>query len=212
MSNLISPNFEASKLDSPTIENLVDVFEDRMKFWFLAPAQKLTKTFDDLPASLCLQMTYFEGIWSFITGEDSNGRSAEFFRNGFVTVFRGHGPSDELLGRVANVLYRDARCGFFHDGMFRDRIYFGNRGLALEITLPKVDGVLQLDGEIESIIIDPRRFLATINKHFTDFVANARDSKNEDVRNKFERTYNRRQGKCRAIGIPEIDISTDAGS
>lgn len=37
----ISPNFSSEKLQNPTIEDLIDVFEDRMRFWLLEPAKVL---------------------------------------------------------------------------------------------------------------------------------------------------------------------------
>ncbi|MFA6002822.1 MAG: hypothetical protein WC881_02010 [Elusimicrobiota bacterium] len=206
MANLISPKYDGAKLDMPSTDDLIDVFEDRMKGWFLEPTQKLLAAFNDFPASICLQMTYFEGIWTFITGKDSDGKSASFFKRGFVSVFHGYGQPDDLLERVAQVLYTDARCGFFHDGMFRNRIYFSNRRHALEITLPKRNGVTDPEGEIESIIIDPRQFHATIQKHFTDFVTKLKNKQNAEARRLFHAAFMARQGRSRAIGIPDTDF------
>jgi hypothetical protein len=33
----ISPNFDDAKLDSGSIEDLIDVFEDRVRHWLLEP-------------------------------------------------------------------------------------------------------------------------------------------------------------------------------
>jgi hypothetical protein len=85
--------------------------------------------------------------------------------NGFYDVFRVTGQDEGLLKRAAQVLYEDVRCGFFHDGIFRDRIFFVDRGFALEITVPKKDGVLVVTGEIQSIMIDPRLFFDAIVRH-----------------------------------------------
>src|SRR5689334_19162642 len=67
-------------------------------------------------------LTYFEGYSTFRTGLDSLGKSKPFFRQGFLDAFAHTGLSDDLLGRIAEVLYEDARCGFFHDGFFRSRV------------------------------------------------------------------------------------------
>lgn len=203
MNNLISPNFDGTKLNNPTQDDLIDIFEDRMKGWFLDPTRKLLSSFNDLPASMCLQMMYFESIWSSMTGKNSDGNSLEFFRKGFVSVFHGYGPQDELLSRVSEILYKDARCGFFHDGMLRDRIFFGNRGLALEITLPKRNGIVDASGEINSIIIDPKHFIVAIERHFADYVKLLRVVGNVEQRALFEQEFVRRQGRQRVIGIPD---------
>jgi hypothetical protein len=202
MPNFVSPNFDESKLSNPTIDDLIDVFDDRMKGWFVAPARKLLTTFSDFAASLCLQMTYFEGVWSYMTGLPSNNRSKEFFREGFLDVFRAYGSAD-LLRKAADVLYEDARCGFFHDGMFRDRVFFGTQGPALQVTLPKKAGQLDLTADIESILIDPRQFLSTIEKHSNDFVATLRQTSNAEKRASFQTTFRLRQGRARVIGMDD---------
>jgi hypothetical protein len=43
MQNFISPNFGPEKLESPTYEDLIDVFEDRMRNWFLLPAARFLR-------------------------------------------------------------------------------------------------------------------------------------------------------------------------
>lgn len=52
------------------------------------------------------------------------GRSKEFFWLGFADVFKASGVPEPVLLRVGELLYVDARCGFFHDGVFRERVYF----------------------------------------------------------------------------------------
>jgi hypothetical protein len=51
---MISPHFEDKKLDNPTLEDLIDVFEDRIRSWLLEPARALLQTqhgFVERPAS-----------------------------------------------------------------------------------------------------------------------------------------------------------------
>jgi hypothetical protein len=38
---MISPNFPDEKLYNPSLEDLIDVFEDRVRWWLLEPAQAL---------------------------------------------------------------------------------------------------------------------------------------------------------------------------
>jgi hypothetical protein len=81
--NFISPNFGAEKLESASYEDLVDVFEDRMRHWFLNPAERLIGMPHCQIAAVALLISYFEGIAIYLSGKDSKNRSFEFFANAF---------------------------------------------------------------------------------------------------------------------------------
>jgi hypothetical protein len=83
----ISPNFSEEKLKSGLLDDLIDVFEDRLRNWLLAPAKALLNVpFGEL-AALSLLLGYFEPCAIYRKGEDSKGQSKAFFRAGFVEVF-----------------------------------------------------------------------------------------------------------------------------
>jgi len=150
----ISPNYPDKKLENASIDDLIDVFEDRITFWLLKPAENLLNLNNGFISAVALLLTYFEGFSIYQLGEKSEGKSKKFFRDAFVSVFKKTGDKEELLGRVADVLYEDARCGFFHDGMFRDKIIFDTRkAKTLLVTLPKVEGKLDEKGKIQSVVI-----------------------------------------------------------
>jgi len=199
----ISPNYTSKKLENPSIEDKIDVFEDRLRGWLFTQIKKLLAQPHDRIASLCLQTTYFEGIWTYLTGKNSEGHSKEFFINGFYDVFKITKQNEGLLKRAAQILYEDVRCGFFHEGIFRDRIFVVDRGFALEITVPKRNGILDIHGQIESIMIDPRLFYDAIEKHFDTYIRLIRNKENKEERKKFEKIFNLRSGKSRIIGIDE---------
>jgi hypothetical protein len=135
---MISPHFTDSKLQDPSVDDLIDVFEDRMKYWLFEPAKSLFNDAYGQVAGFCLLLTYFEGIYSYVQGKSSKGQSTAFFKNAFLEVFRTSGLNETLLTRIAEILYKDARCGFFHDGMFRERIYLKSlKKGELLVTLPK---------------------------------------------------------------------------
>lgn len=188
MPTLISPNYPQDKLKDPTLEDLIDVLEDRIKYWLLAPAELLSSHPYGQVAGLGLLIGYFEGIWIYIQGRDSRNRSKSFFKEAFVDVFRSGGLSPELLARVAEVLYEDARCGFFHDGLFRNRIFFGkNLGGCLRVTLPlKHDGALDELGEIQSILLDVEAFYRFVEGHFGTLLTRLRNPDEVDLRNRFK--------------------------
>lgn len=182
----ISPNFDETKLDSGSIEDLIDVFEDRVRYWLLEPTKSLLKTQHGDIAALCLILTYFEGITIYLKGKDSQNNSKVFFREGFWEVMKVSGLDGELLSRVADVIYSDARCGFFHDGCFRSKIFVSpdaNRDLL--ITLPKKNGVVDRHGNIQSIIINPHLVLSAVEDHFKKFLKSLRNKAESDTRSNF---------------------------
>jgi hypothetical protein len=204
---MISPHFPDSKFDAPSIDDFIDVFEDRVKFWVLQPAKDILELPNGQIAGFCLTLTYFEGIWTYLDGGHSDRNSGQFFVNGFADVFRGSQLSEALLRRVGGILYADARCGFFHDGMFRERIYFGEfSGPEMLITLPKIKGSLDETGEIQSILIHPGRFLGVVNRHFERYVDALRKPTNVTVRSRFTESFERQcdwKKSGPVIGIPD---------
>jgi hypothetical protein len=185
--SLISPHFRHFKLEDPTIDDLVDVLEDRLKYWLLEPAKKQVSNAIEQVAGFNLLLSYFEGIWIFIKGKDSKSHSREFFESAFVDVFRTGGLKESLLQRVARVFYEDAHCGFFHDAMFRGRIFFGKpRDGVIHITLPIKDGAIDENGLTESIIIDVEGFYQYVEGHFGQLIARLRDPNQIELRSNFQ--------------------------
>jgi hypothetical protein len=172
METFISPNYTQDKLDNPTTDDLIDVLKDRVLNWLFEPAKKLLSEKHDWFGAMSLILTYFEGIWSYVTGGDSKGHSKKYFKDAFLDVFGQSGPPLDLLSRAAEILYEDGRCGFFHDGMLRGRIFVVElKKDDILITLPrKRDSSIDLNGEIQSILIDPRHFMAAIERHFIDYL------------------------------------------
>lgn len=187
METFISPNFTQKKLDNPQIDDLIDVLKDRVLNWLFEPAKKLIAEKDGCFGALCLLLTYFEGVWTYISGIDSKGKSKPYFRNAFLDVFSSSEHSPVLLRRVADIMYEDARCGFFHDGMLRNRIFLTELNqLDMLITLPrKPDGKVDIEGQIKSILIDPKYFMAAIERHFIDYLLCLRNPKETIKREKF---------------------------
>src|SRR5215813_14200604 len=187
MSTQISPHFADDKLANPSLDDLIDVFEDRVKHCMLEPAKMLLGVAGGIPA-VCLLMTYFEGYAIYRDGMDSGRKSKAFFCTAFLDVFAYTGLPSDLLAQVADVLYDDARCGFFHDGFFRRRILFSNKGQgALEVTVPKVDGKPNQKGTVQSIRINPPELCMTIAEHFTRYVRSLHDTRETQLRTNFKK-------------------------
>lgn len=205
--NYISPTFTHEKLESPSYEDLVDVFEDRMRNWFFYPASKLLETPNCEIAAVGLLLNYFESIEIYLTGTDSKGNSAKFFENSFRRVFDIQAPDPRISERISTAIYSQARCGFAHDGMFRNRIFFSHdRPEPILVTWPKKDGVLDTSGDVESVIINPARFYESIITHFDRYILKLRDGKDNTIRRAFENAVRLKWAldePARAIGMSE---------
>lgn len=197
----ISPHFSHPKLQNPAIEDLIDVLEDRVRSWVLEPARKLASHPIEQYAALLILLTYFEGIWIYIKGEDSDRQSKKFFEAAFVDVFRSRDLKEHMLQRLAKVLYEDARCGFFHDGMLRERIFLGKSDGVMHATLPRVNGVIDENGVIESVVIDVEDFYRYVEGHFAKLVARLRDPSEIDLRSNFHKMC---REKWRYEGAPRV--------
>lgn len=186
--NFISPNFSYEKLESPSFDDLLDVFEDRMRNWLLSPASNLLSIPYCQIASVSLLFSYFEGIEIYLIGKDSNGKSGEFFTNAFLKVFDIQGVTNkELMKKVADSIYQHVLCGFAHDAMFRNRVFFSEvHAKSILVTWPKKNGVFDTSGKVESIVINPVRFYQSIQIHFDGYVKELREGLNLELRRSFE--------------------------
>lgn len=171
MKHLISPNFSHDKLETPLFKEVVDVFEDRMRYWLIGPAKKLLTIRHGEVGAVALAMNYIEGIEIYMSGSDSKGKSEEFFRRGYKKIFAVVSGSDYIQDAIASGLYKMLRCGFAHDGMFRSGIYFSTvRKEAILIAWPKKNGRFDPDGKLESAIINPKGFVRCIELHLDSYL------------------------------------------
>ena len=184
--HFVSPSYTHEKLESPSYLDIVDVFEDRMRNWLLVPAAQLLESRNGAVAAVALLMSYFEGIEIYRTGKDSHRKSKEFFARGFKRVFEVDPAGVHVFDEMIGALYIQARCGFAHDGLFRNRVFFSAvRPQALNATWPRKNGVFLTGGHLESVIINPRRFCEAIDLHFTKYIAALRAAEDIDMKSKF---------------------------
>jgi len=183
---MISPNFASDKIDLANYNDLVDIFEDRMRHWILEPALKLLKTTHGYVPAIALVLGYFEGIEIYLSGKDSINSSKVFFRNGFKRVFNVEESGSSFYGKIIDALYVQIRCGFAHDGLFRNRVFFSSsRPDALYITWPKKDGKYITDGQLESVVVNPKRFIECIFLHFEAYLEDLRGGRNDELKANF---------------------------
>ncbi len=203
--NYISPNFTHEKLDSGNEDDLIDIFEDRMRHWMLEPALNLLKLEHGYVPAIALSLGYFEGIEIYCSGKDSRDSSKAFFKKGFKRVFAIDESGAEIYEKIINALYIQVRCGFSHDGLFRNRVFFStSRPEAIYVTWPKKNGNFITDGQLESVVINPRRFIECIFLHFENYLSELRNKENKTLKENFLAAINIKWG----INEPERVIGT----
>jgi hypothetical protein len=191
----ISPQFHDSKLQPGcTLEDKIDVFEDRMNNWHLQHAyalldEKYTRRKDAGFAVLTLVTGYFEPIESYHSGKPSDRHSKAFFRRGFLRVFlnlsttlknSGAVNADQLAVDIADEVYDHLRCGLFHEGGTKHKVIVRQDNAPLGFMLDMTTS------DVGSIVIDPARFLALVQNHLNNHVAQLRDTSQTTLRQNFE--------------------------
>jgi len=204
MDKYISPNYKYEKLEYPSFEDLIDVFEDRVKNWTLVPAESLLESHHGFVAAISILFTYFEGIQIYVSGKDSKSSSKTHFIKGFLSVFGAPDIDKSKLKNMAKTIYYEGRCGFFHEGLSGGKVLYSNaRNEALTITSPRVDGEMDYR-VVRSIVINPARFLWCIKRHFNKYISDLRKEDNIDLRNRFKKAVDMKWG----LDDPDIRIGT----
>jgi len=163
--------------------------------WMLYPAKKLLKNRNDQIAAVGILMNYFEGIEIYYSGKDSNGKSKQFFKRGFKRVFSTEGYSETEIKHVTEALYSQARCGFAHDGMFRNRILFSDLNTnAIFTTWPMKNGKFIFSKGVDSIHINPSRFFEIIEYNFRNYVSILKKGKDTKLMNAFKKAVDLKWG------------------
>lgn len=169
--HLVSPHFTHKKLQPPFLRDVIDVFEDRVRYWLIEPARSLLNLPAGLVPAAAMATTYFESIEIYCSGQDSKNRSREFFCNGFRRIFQAERQPEEIQNAIANALYSALRCGFAHDGMPRSGINFStSHPQTFLVTWPLKDGSFDPKGKLQSALVNPRAMIRGIDEHLTDYV------------------------------------------
>jgi len=208
--NYISPNFTWEKLEDPSLDDLLDVFEDRVRNWLLEPAKSLLQLPHGFVATISLLFTYFESMQIYLSGQDSKGASQRFFIDGFLAVFGSPGIDKSQLKNMAKTIYTEGRCGFFHNGLSGGKIQYSTiRDEALTVTLSKVDGEIDFNGKVGSIVINPDRFYWCVNRHFEKYISDLKNVENMALRENFKKAIDIKwdlEGEKPIIGMTEEEF------
>lgn len=177
----VSPKYFKSYLITAPAEHeldrMIDVFEDRTSGWFLNYAKQLNESDDNHCdfAVLKLTFSYFEMIEQYLSGKESHMASPEFFKKGILKVFPhlSRLPNASQT-RALEILYENARCGFYHSGMTKGHFFTRDHGL---------EGVDFKEG---TIYIDRYKFVDAITQHLRTYVSELREEHNDELRANFK--------------------------
>lgn len=203
MQHILSPKYEHSKIEDPTVDDLIDVFEDLWVGYVFNPIEKLLNDQTGHVAAATLLFSYFEAIESYHSGESSENKSKRYFVAGFCRVFNSDKPGIE---HIAEHIYKHVRCGLAHEGMLRFRVSYSPAGQKpIYATYPKnPDGTLNTSCGVESIIINVPLIAKSVRLHFDLYVKSLKNKTDLEMVLAFERTMRRLLGL--GDGIREIIV------
>jgi len=171
----------------------VDVVEDTWQQYVFGPVQILFDNPHGDIAAMTLLSSYFEAVWSYISGESSDGESREFFVQGFCKVFRADGGDVEI---AAKAIHKNLRCGVAHAGLPTHKVYYSRDGAkTFCLTYPKnPDGALDMTVPPCSIVVNPIRMFDGIMYHFKELLKTLREAKDPTLVEAFDRSVRRLWG------------------
>lgn len=169
---------------SPSIDDKISVFEDRVLGWQLEVAELIREQIENAPTGSPWQhaafgllnslVSYFEMIAQYRSGQSSSGKSGQFFQDGLEDVF----PRQFSVAEK-KAIYSAVRCGLYHNAMTK-------RGVVLSGDFPNaVNATLDANGDIIALI-NPHRLSPVLVNHFNDYVVELRKPTNTALRSSFE--------------------------
>lgn len=166
-----------SGLDPNNINTKIEVYEDRVKEWFLDIGKRLKQNNEAGFVILQIALSYIEGNQQYREGESSEGKSKKFFKEGLKRIFL-HIQQAQNIEVILDDFYKQVRCGLFHTGITGQNVTIsGNFPNDLEI----------IDHEIK---INSHKFLDAIINDFERYINQLKDSNNISLRKNFEKFYN----------------------
>lgn len=167
-------SFEDAKKLSPK-----EVIKIQFRDWVFTPSELLIKTgnTDDLMGALIILLTFFEVHGQYLNGEDSNGKSGEFFRH----AFDEYSNFSNIDSNLSSKFWKFARCGLFHSLTMKGAIMIDSVGYCGNKILKKWS-----DSNGEKIIVNVERLFGSVISYHEEYL-NRLDLNDEN----FNKTYNR---------------------
>lgn len=153
------------------LETKIEIYDDRVQGWFLEWGDKLKAEHNAGFVVLMVATAYLEGNQQYREGRTSEGESKKFFVAAIQRIF-------SLTEQQGRELYREVRCGLFHDGMTKHRVSIANE---------YPDALVVVGDEFR---ISPNKFLDAVRADMTSYIAALRAPNCTALRTNFERRWN----------------------
>jgi hypothetical protein len=177
------------------LDDKILIFIDRVNGWQLDVADQCLNGVKDEKglvvgpliqhsghAALHIVFSYFEMIAKYSAGYTDTGRSKEFFREGFKSVFSSLRVADADQSKVdslLNDLYENVRCGLYHSGM---------TGVGIVVVSQEVIDVPVVVTD-KSILINPYYLVTALKDHLETYKNDLHNADNALLRKNFERRF-----------------------
>ena len=176
MNHTISPHYTLSHFESGKVDE-IDIYEDRVVGWQLNHAKGLehhpNKEIRQHAGFVILQIciAYVEGHMQYFNGEDSTGQSPQFFKDGIRKICLHLSDERVISDAWLDNLYGEVRCGLFHDGMTRRKVFLsGDYPSSIDFHTD-ASGV----ASVKAILINPHKLLQEIHDHFRGYIDDLRN-------------------------------------
>jgi len=178
----LSPKY--STLDFPhfpngmTLENKIDVFEDRISGWQIGIAKKMIQggiQHSDL-ALLQIVVCYFEMLGMYRSGYIGDHQSSSNFKKGFRATFPEIGEKEEGF---LNAFYKKIRNGVYHIGLPK-------AGVILSCHTP---GSVAFIPGTTILAVCASRLVEDIDIKFHQYVTDLRNPEKAELRRNFESRF-----------------------
>ncbi len=198
----------------PTVDERIAAFEVQVRGRILNHAHALASDQYNLSehagfAILMLVSSYFEAIEAFYRGRPSEGKSLEFFSAGFLKVFPEiparlkFAQNPNVQDAVLREIYRQLRCGLYHEGMTKGKIVVRRDGGPLGFLFEPKQSF-----PVVTIVIDPWHVLSNVEAHFTTFITQLKDPNETALRESFVKCFDDREAATTQF-IPPRHPETD---
>ena len=158
-------------LNPRNIDDKIIIYERQVMDWFLKPATRYTRTWNNGFIVMMICMSYLEGVEQYRSGRSSTNNSRDFFKRSIHRLYPNMHNDHHL-----DELYREARCGLFHDGMVRGKIIYNY----------SFQEPLEFE-DYDTIKLNPKKLLEDIKADFKSFIESLKTD--PQSRANFDRMY-----------------------
>lgn len=202
----ISPKYQDTDFQQPiSLDDKITIFEDRTLGWKLDIADQVINgvkrpdgTIERLSiphsgyATLEILFSYFEMIGKYEDGYTDYWESEKYFKEGVFSVFPNLKQSQVkakmpgVTGKVISMIdffldnmYKGIRCGLYHIGATNNRV----------VLTGQTQHPFSIDPQNILLIVNPHLLAPVLKEHFASYIAQLRDTNNQDLRRNFEALF-----------------------